>query len=189
MRHRLRRPATVLGGLVLLGAAAACGGGEGDATATAGAGDLPVEMHVRWEVDDAFPATVTLHEPPPDQDLYEVHTYPEGEPPAVGDEIPAGILHGRHSEPTRFVALLQNEAPEAVRFWVAPHLPVPHIEEQGLLMFCLCTGEVYEVPAGGSWTRVMEFGVTRRSGLQGPLVLTHVIVRGDLAAPTPAAAQ
>jgi hypothetical protein len=47
------------------------------------------------------------------------------------------------------------------------------------------TGEVYEVPAGGAWTRVMEFGVTRRAGLEGPIALTHVIVRGELTTPTP----
>jgi hypothetical protein len=77
------------------------------------------------------------------------------------------------------MAVLRNESAAPLRFWVAPHLPVPHLAADGLLMFCLCTGEIYEVPGGGTWTRVMEFGVTRRSGLQNPLTLTHVIVPGE----------
>ena len=161
-----------------------CAGDERPGTATGG---RPVEIHVRWEIDDAFPASVTIHEPPADQELYEVRTYGAGEPAVVGAEIPGGVLRADYSEPRRFIARLENRADEAVRFWVAPHLPMPHVSEQGLMMFCLCTGEVYEVPAGGTWTRVMEFGVTRRAELEGPIALTHVIVRGEMVMPTPVA--
>lgn len=189
---RLSRPVPTLALATVLMAAlavvfAACGGAA-DAPSPAPPTDAPVEMHVRWEIDRAFPATITIHEPPAGQDLYEVRTYEAGEAPEVGTEITDGVLRSDYSEPRRFIALLWNESDEAVRFWVAPHLPLPHIGEQGLMMFCLCTGEVYEVPAGGSWTRVMEFGVTRRAGLEGrPIALTHVVVRGDLVLPTPVA--
>lgn len=33
----------------------------------------------------------------------------------------------------------------------------------------------------------MEFGVTRRAELEGPIALTHVIVRGEMVMPTPVA--
>src|SRR5690606_25817825 len=111
------------------------------------------------------------------------------EQPEGGEEIPGGILRAAHGEPRRIIAPLQNHADEPVRVWVAPHLPTPHLGEQDLAMLCLCTGDVYAVPAGGSWTRVMGFGVTRRAGLESPLVLTHVIVRGEIAPPTPAAGE
>lgn len=156
-----------------------------DRPGTAVPGALPLEIHVRWEVDEAFPATITIHEPPPAQALYEMHTYATGEPAVVGEEIAGGVMWADYSEPRRFIARLQNQSDEDVRFWVAPHLPIPHVSEQGLMMFCLCTGEVYAVPAGGTWTRVMEFGVTPRAALEGPVALTHVIVRGELAVPTP----
>lgn len=180
-----RHPAARLafaGVLSLVVFLAGCGG---ESASTAPGGTPPVEIHVRWEVDDAFPATVTIHEPPASQQLYEIHTYAPGEVAVVGDEIAEGVLRADYGEPRRFIARLENHGDEAVRFWVAPHMAVPHVTEQGLMMFCLCTGEVYEVPAGGTWTRVMEFGVTRRAELQGPISLTHVIVRGELVAPTP----
>jgi len=177
------RPFVLALSLLVVATFVACGGTESNPTTPAG--DRPVEMHVRWELHGEIPATITIHEPPADQRLYEVHTYLPDESPDVGEEIPAGILRGRHSEPERFIALIQNHGEAPLRFWVAPHLPVPHVTDQGLMMFCLCTGEVYEVPAGGSWTRVMEFGVTRRAGLEGPVILTHVIVAGDIPPATP----
>lgn len=148
-------------------------------------GALPVEMHVHWEIDRDFPATISIHEAPADRAVYETRSYEAGETPVVGAEIMDGILRAPYSEPRRFIALLENHGDEPVRFWVTPHLPVPYVGEQGLVMMCLCTGEVYEVPAGGSWTRVMEFGVTRRAGLEGPVALTHVVVRGEPPAPPP----
>ena len=167
-------------------------GGDGTATGAAASArtgdDLPVEMHVRWTVDPSFPATMTIHEPPADQQLYETRSYEAGVTAEVGTQITDGVLRAPYGEPRRFTALLRNDSDEDIRFWVAPHLPVPHIGHEGLMMFCLCTGEVYEIPARGSWTRVMEFGVTRRAGLEGPVALTHVIVRGELPTPTPAGA-
>ncbi len=181
-----RVPALAVALVVAGGLAAACGAVSEAPEGTPASPGLPVEMHVRWVVDSAWPATVTVHEPPAGQALYEVRTYEAGETPEVGSLIPDGVLRARYSEPRRFIAQVRNETDQAVRFWVAPHLPVPHVTEQGLMMFCLCTGEVYEVPAHGAWTRVMEFGVTRRSDLEGPIALTHVIVGGEIVVPTPA---
>ncbi len=179
-------PVPQLPWLVLAGMSLALLGGCGsDGRSSGPSGEPPVEIHVRWEIDDSFPASITVHEPPSDQELYEVRTYGPGETAAVGDEIPGGVLRTDFGEPRRFIARLENHGDESVRFWVAPHLPLPHVSEQGLMMFCLCTGTVYEVPAGGTWTRVMEFGVTRRADLEGPIALTHVIVRGELVMPTP----
>lgn len=178
---RLALPALLA---VLAAAAVSCASGADDGGA-GGTGGAPVEIHVRWVLDDDLPATMTIHEPPAGQAVYEVHTYPAGEAVDLGPPIPGSVLRADYSEPRRFIARLQNESDEPLRFWVAPHLPTPHVTEQGLMMFCLCTGEVYAVPAGGTWTRVMEFGVTPRAALEGPVALTHVIVRGELAVPTP----
>src|SRR5690606_25848819 len=63
-----------LGSLALM--LAACGGGDGADSAATGSDSagsaLPVEMHVRWVLDPGFPATMTVHEPPEGQDVYEV---------------------------------------------------------------------------------------------------------------------
>ncbi|MDA1241311.1 MAG: hypothetical protein O2798_10800, partial [Chloroflexi bacterium] len=169
-------PATIA--VVCMFVIAACGSPEpsGDADSRVGG---PAEIRVRWHVDGTVAATVAIHEPPPGQALYEVRTYLAGDTPEAGPLIEDATLRTDFGEPRRFIAVLRNESDEPLRFWVTPHLPAPHLAADGLLMFCLCTGETYEVPGGGTWTRVMEFGVTRRSGLQGPLTLTHVIVPGE----------
>jgi hypothetical protein len=187
----LPRPSSALGGAaravalaVVAAGIVACGGGT---VAPSTGARLPVEMHLLWVMDSAFPATVAVHEAPTGQALYETRSYEADVTPEVGPEIADAILRAPYGEPARFVALLRNESDEALRFWVAPHLPTPHVSEQGLMMFCLCTGEVYEVPAHGSWTRVMEFGVTRRAELDGrPIALTHVIVPGETPRPSSA---
>ena len=52
--------------------------------------------------------------------------------------------------------------------------------EPDLVITCLCMGELYEVPAGGSWRRVVEYGLSRRSDVREPLSITHVFTRGAL---------
>jgi hypothetical protein len=47
-------------------------------------------------------------------------------------------------------------------------------------VLCLCTGEQYEAPPGGTWTRVMSLGLNRRAGTTEPVTVTHVVVLGDL---------
>jgi hypothetical protein len=81
-----------------------------------------------------------------------------------------------------FVAVYRNETEQTVRFWVAPHLPVPHEADRGLLIHCLCIGEAFEVAPGATWTRVMAAGLNRRAGTSGPVTLVHVVMPGDLAA-------
>lgn len=137
------------------------------------------ELRFQWVVPDGFPATVSLHRALDGQTTGETHAYLPGEAPSPGEALANGVLRVRLDEPERVVLRLDNPRGESFRFWVAPHLPQPHAGHTALMVQCLCIGEVYEVPAGGSWTRVLEFGIRRR-GAVTPLGVTHVIVLGEL---------
>ena len=99
----------------------------------------------------------------------------------LGEEIAGGNMRVTLDEPQRVVVVLRNPLDRPVRFWVAPHLPTPHSAESALMTRCLCTGETYEVPARGTWMRVLELGIRRREAVD-TLVITHVVTLGE--APT-----
>jgi len=58
-----------------------------------------------------------------------------------------------------------------VPFWRHRHFRIPLV----LLLVGLA--------AGGSWRRVVEYGLSRRSPTREALSITHVFVRGNLPAP------
>ena len=96
----------------------------------------------------------------------------------IGEAIAGGDLRVTLDEAERVVAVLRNPLDRPVRFWVAPHLPTPHSAEHALMIRCLCTGETYEVPANGTWMRVLELGIRRRDAVD-TLVVTHVVTVGE----------
>lgn len=127
---------------------------------------------------DGFPA-VSLYRALDGQATGETRAYVAGEAARLCEALPDGTLNGRLDEFQRVVLKVDNPGSEPLRFWVTPHLPQPHEGDAALMSQCLCTGAVYEVPAGGSWTRVLEFGIHRR-GAVTPLSVTHVIVLGEV---------
>jgi hypothetical protein len=178
----VRRPITLAHLLALVAALlfAACGGDADDNDpATA-----PVEIQVRWVVDSLpIGVEIEIFEAHPDDRLMAANSYAEGDPVPLGAPIPDAILRTGFDEPARFVMLLRNRSAESFSFWAAPHLALPIQAETDLVITCLCTGELYEVEAGGSWRRVVEYGLSQRSDVREPLSITHVFTRGDL--PTP----
>lgn len=137
------------------------------------------ELRFHWVVPDGFPATVSLYRALDVQRTGETRAYAPGESAQLGEVLSDGVLRGRLDEAQRLVLKIDNRSSKPLRFWVAPHLPQPHEGEAALMVQCLCTGAVYEVPADGSWTRVIEFGIRRRGALS-PLGVTHVIVLGEV---------
>jgi hypothetical protein len=148
----------------------------------AGAPERGAELRVRWVLPEAFPATIALHRAVPGQSTWLMRSYPAGEGPEVardiGEAIAGGDLRVTLDEAERVVAVLRNPLDRPVRFWVAPHLPTPHSAEHALMIRCLCTGETYEVPANGTWMRVLELGIRRRDAVD-TLVVTHVVTVGE----------
>jgi hypothetical protein len=180
---RSRRPSP-LGALLaplLLLLVVACTG-DPQTSAIDGPGH-PVEIHVRWVLDSLPDVEIAIYEPLPDDRPGDTTTYAAGQAPPASTAISDGILRAEFDEPVRFVVLLSNRGTEPVRFWTPPHLALPIAAEPHLVITCLCTGEQYEVAAGGSWRRVVEYGLSRRSPTREALSITHVFVRGNLPAP------
>ncbi len=158
--------------------------------------DRGAELRVRWVLPQAFPATVTLHRLVAGEPVWLMKTFPANAPPQLGRDIGEVIADGNLrvtlDEAQRVVVVLQNPLDQPVRFWAAPHLPTPHSAEPALMIRCLCTGETYEVPAHGTWMRVLELGIRRRDAVEA-LIVTHVVTLGDApaveTAPTPHAAH
>jgi len=166
--------AVLLVGALMLGA---CSGGD-----DASGGE--VEIQVRWVVDSLPAGTeVAVYEPLPEDSLGKTESFEAGKSIPLGAAIAGGVLRTGFDEPARFVVVLTNRSDEPFTFWAAPHLPLPIEAEPDLVITCLCTGELYEVPPGGSWRRVVEYGLSRRSDVREPLSITHVFTRGALPLP------
>lgn len=136
------------------------------------------ELRFHWVVPAGFEGAVSLYRAPADRASGDTRTHGTGEAVTVGEALPDGRLPVRLDEPQRILLRVDNRGTTPLRFWAPPHLPLPHEGDAALMAQCLCTGAVYEVPAGGSWTRVLEFGIRRR-GAVSPLGVTHVIVLGE----------
>lgn len=160
-----------------------------DAARPAAAGGS--ELRVRWALPEGFPARVRLYRALPDQPTWQTRTAAPGEAVASGVEIVDGVLPVTLDVPERVLVVIENPLDRAVRFWVAPHLPTPHRADTALMTRCLCVGDTYEVPARGTWTRVIELGIRRRDAVP-VLVVTHVVTLGEapaIEAPPPGAAR
>jgi hypothetical protein len=163
--------ALLIGGVLVIGG---CVGGDDGAAAA-------VVIQVRWVVDSLPAGTeVEIFEVLDADVLSSTTNYAAGESVPVGAPILDGVLRTGFDEPARFVVVLTNTSGESFTFWAAPHLPLPMAAEPDLVITCLCTGELYEVSAGGSWRRVVEYGLSRRSDVREPLSITHVFTRGAL---------
>lgn len=171
------RPGVLLIGVVLALAwlvAAGCGGRKSAVTA---------ELRFEWRAGAGFRGEVSLHEAFPNQPQAETVSYREGERPRMGPEIADHIVRPEVGATVKFLIVVRNPNDEPLRFWVTPHLPLPYSAERGLIMHCLCTGQQYEVPPRGAWTRVIETGLNPEAGTRGPIVITHAFIAGDVPAP------
>lgn len=149
--------------------------------ARAGTTERGAELRVEWVLPREFPARVSMHRVASGGEPPVMRTYERGVEPVLGDAIADGVLHVDLDRAETVLVAVRNPLDRPVRFWVAPHLPVPHAAESALMIRCLCTGETYEVPAGGTWVRAVQLGVRRREAVER-LVVAHVVTLGD--APT-----
>ena len=141
------------------------------------------ELRFEWRAGEGFNGQVSIHQAFPDQPQAETLMFREGRGPNLGPEIPDGVIHSEVGAVVKFVVVVRNRTDEPLRFWVTPHLPQPYTAERGLIMHCLCTGQQYEVPPRGTWTRVIEAGLSPQAGTRGPVVITHACIAGEVPKP------
>ena len=153
--------------------AAACGRGDGP---------VATELRFEWRAGEGFRGQVSIHEAFPDQPQALTLSYRDGEEPRMGPEIADSILRPKMGEVAKFLVVVANPTDEPLRFWVTPHLPTPYSAERGLVIHCLCTGQQYEIPPRGVWTRVIESGLIPEGATRGPVVITHAFIAGEVPA-------
>ncbi len=159
--------------LAVAGLTAACGRHASAAT----------ELRFEWRAGEGFLGQVSVHEARSDQPQGETLTYPEGQEPSLGPELPGGVLHSEVGAVVKILVVVRNPTDEPLRFWATPHLPLPYSAAPGLVMHCLCTGQQYEIPPHGTWTRVIESGLNPQAGTRGPVVITHAFIAGEVPKP------
>ncbi len=142
------------------------------------------EVQLRFVLPKDFPAEASVHRLAAGQSPTELASYGASSPPALGPAVVGGTLRVEFDRPEVVVVAVRNRSERALRFWSAPHLPSPHHAEPALMIRCLCTGETYEVPPGGTWVRAIEVGIRRRDAVD-QLLVTHVITEGEAPAVTP----
>jgi hypothetical protein len=141
------------------------------------------EIRFEWRAGEGFRGQVSIHEARPGQPQGETRMYREGQAPQFEPELPGGVLHSEVGAVVKLLVVVHNPTDEPLRFWTAPHLPLPYSADRGLVMHCLCTGQQYEIPPHGTWTRVIEAGLNPQAGTRGPVAITHVMVAGEVPAP------
>lgn len=146
--------------------------------ARTGAPERGAELRVQWVLPREFPAHVSLHRLGAAGESPVMRTYERGVEPSLGAAIEDGVLRVDLDRAETVQVVLRNPLDRPVQFWVAPHLPVPHAAEPALMIRCLCTGETYEVPAGGTWVRAVQLGIRRRQAVER-MTIAHVITMGD----------
>lgn len=151
--------------------------------ASCGSASAATELRFVWRAGEGFHGQVSLHEAFSDQPQAETLMYREGKEPRLGPVIPDGVIHSEIGSVVKVVVVVRNPTDEPLRFWVTPHLPQPYSAESGLVMHCLCTGQQYEIPPRGMWTRVIEGGLSPQAGTRGPVVVTHAFIEGDVPRP------
>ncbi|AGB36928.1 hypothetical protein [Natronococcus occultus] len=141
------------------------------------AGDGAVTLGVGF-ADDNLPITSELYEPNPAAEISDTEQYdtqelseidlleePTEELPTIDtDEIELYALELSPGE-TRTMGLTVR-SDEDVGF--DAHLPEgePYDPDDGLVLNCYCIDEVWNVPADGTWTRVIEIGL--EDGIEDP---------------------
>ncbi len=149
--------------------------------ARAGTLERGAELRVTWVLPREFPAQVSMHRITSGGEPPLLRTYERGVSPELDTPIENGVLRVELDRSETLLVVVRNPLDRPVRFWVAPHLPVPHSAESALMIRCLCTGETYEVPAGGTWVRAVQIGIRRRQAVER-MTVAHVVTLGE--APT-----
>ena len=170
MRGSMRRLISVTALIAWAVLAASCARG--------GVPERGAELRVEWVLPQEFPARILMHRVAPERSVPVMQAFERGVEPALGAAIEDGVLRVELDRAETVLVVLQNPFDRPMRFWVAPHLPVPHSAESALMIRCLCTGETYEVPAGGTWVRAVQLGVRRREAVER-MVVAHVITMGE----------
>jgi len=137
-----------------------------------------VALKLAWEYQD-FPGEILAFEPPQGAKLWETASYEKGKEVPKGAAIKDGVVFLKPGEEKLVEFVYQNPMNHPVKFWVVPHVVDPMSLMPKTILKCLCTGQRYEVPTGGSWSRVISVHITKDVQPGTKLKATHVAVKEE----------
>ena len=135
-------------------------------------------LKLAWEYQD-FQGEILAFEPPQGAKLLETASYEKGKEVPKGAAITDGVVFVKPGEEKLVQVVYQNPTDKPVKFWVVPHVVDPMSHMPKTILKCLCTGQRYEVPANGSWSRVIGVQVTKDVQPGTKLKATHVVVKEE----------
>lgn len=130
-----------------------------------------------WEYRD-FHGTIQTYEAPATAKLWETKIYKAGENVPLGALVKDDVMFLEPGKPKLTVLVYRNEMPKEQVFYVIPHVADPSQRTPDLDFKCACTGERYRVPAGATWTRVIEYKVSPKVK-PGEKIYTWMVAVGE----------
>ncbi len=127
--------------------------------------------------NDAIPGDFTFHLAPEGTELFETLSLAEGEELVTGPLIEDGLVFIEPGVLYKLQVVYQNPSDEPLRFLVRggvldPQAALPYLRNR-----CWCAAIPFEVPANGSFSRIIEVGVGPDTPLGAKAVAIFPVVR------------
>ncbi|TYL37922.1 hypothetical protein CV102_14455 [Natronococcus pandeyae] len=120
--------------------------------------------------EDHLPTTSELYEPNPEASVSDTESYETSDlsdvdlvddsaelPTVDGGEIPLYTIELEPGEARTMAIAVRSD--EELTFGAAPPEGQPYGPDSGLVLNCYCIDEMWNVPAEGTWARVIEVGL------------------------------
>lgn len=155
---------------------------SGKATVAGGVASLPAPppgkatVKLAWTYKKMPDAEFELFWPAPELKEVGNTSSPAGVEVKTGAPIEDGILFLKPGEHVLVQAIWKNPSAKAKSFFVIPHIVKPSKYQSSTPWKCICTGQIYFTPAGGTFSRVMDITVTKDTPAAAKLIGTHDVV-------------
>lgn len=134
-----------------------------------------VTVKLAWDYK-RVPGEFLLFKPLPDAKQGETKAVGPGEDVRTGEAIKDGVLFLKPDEDRLVQVIWRNPQDKPQSFFAVPHIVSPPKHQADTPWMCLCTGQNYEVPAKGTFSRVFHVKVTRDVPPGTKLIGSHTVV-------------
>ena len=125
----------------------------------------------------SIPGTFTFHLAPEGAELFATESLPKGESPTVGPEIEEGIAFVEPGKFYRLQVVYRNPTDEEIKFLVRGGIIDPQIALPFVRNLCWCAAIPFSVPAGGTFSRIIEVGVGPDTPAGAKAIVIFPVVR------------
>jgi len=136
-----------------------------------------VTLKGAWEYRDVH-GKIETYEAPAGAKLWATTVYKAGEKIPLGAPVKDDVLFLEPGQQKLVLIVYRNPLKKEQKFYVIPHVADPSKHTADLDFKCACTGERYKVPAGGAWSRVIEYKLTPKVK-PGEKIYTWMVAVGE----------